>query len=79
MHGAVHQQYSNPINVKISQFGIEVIRGFPERMAPYFGGEAAQDLGFREHGHLYCCSTDGVESARARRSAAQSRRPYRVP
>ena len=63
---AIRQQYSNPINVKISQFGIEVIRGFPERMAPFFGGEASQDLGFREHGYLYCCSTDGVEAARAR-------------
>ena len=63
---AIRQQFSNPINVKISQFGIEVIRGFPERMAPFFGGEASQDLGFREHGYLYCCSTHGVEAARAR-------------
>jgi glycine/D-amino acid oxidase-like deaminating enzyme len=33
---AIRQQYSNPINVKISQFGIEIIRGFAERMAPFF-------------------------------------------
>ena len=63
---AIRQQYSNPINVKISQFGIEVIRGFPERMAPFFEGEPAPDLGFREHGYLYCCSVEGVEAARAR-------------
>ena len=63
---AIRQQYSNPINVEISQFGIEVIRGFPERMAPFFKGEPAPDLGFREHGYLYCCSLDGVEAARAR-------------
>lgn len=63
---AIRQQYSNPINVKISQFGIEIIRGFAERMAPFFTGEPAPDLGFREHGYLYCCSPEGVEAARAR-------------
>jgi glycine/D-amino acid oxidase-like deaminating enzyme len=63
---AIRQQYSNPINVKISQFGIEVIRGFKERMAPFYKDEPAPDLGFREHGYLYCCSADGAEAARAR-------------
>lgn len=63
---AIRQQYSNPINVKISQFGVAVVRGFAERMAPYFPGEAAPDLGFKEHGYLYCCSPEGVEAARAR-------------
>ncbi|RUX51096.1 FAD-binding oxidoreductase, partial [Mesorhizobium sp. M4A.F.Ca.ET.050.02.1.1] len=53
---AIRQQYSNPINVKISQFGIEIIRGFQERMAPFYKDEPAPDLGFREHGYLYCCS-----------------------
>jgi glycine/D-amino acid oxidase-like deaminating enzyme len=63
---AIRQQYSNPINVKISQFGIEVIRRFPQRMSVFFKDEPAPDLGFREHGYLYCCSPDGVEAARAR-------------
>src|SRR5262245_27094270 len=63
---AIRQQFSNPINVKISQFGIEMIRSFPERMAPFFKNEPAPDLGFREHGYLYCCSAEGVEAARAR-------------
>ena len=63
---AIRQQYSNPINVKISQFGIEVIRGFKERMAPFYKDEPAPDLGFREHGYLYCCSPDGAEAARTR-------------
>src|SRR5262245_3759552 len=61
---AIRQQYSNPINVKISQFGIEVIRGFQERMAPFYKGEPAPDLGFREHGYLYCCSPEGTEAAK---------------
>jgi glycine/D-amino acid oxidase-like deaminating enzyme len=63
---AIRQQYSNPINVKISQFGIEIIRGFQERMAPFYKDEPAPDLGFREHGYLYCCSPEGVEAARER-------------
>lgn len=63
---AIRQQYSNPINVKISQFGIEIIRSFPELMAPFFPGEPAPDLGFREHGYLYCCSPEGVEAAKDR-------------
>lgn len=63
---AIRQQYSNPINVKISQFGVEIIRSFQERMAPYFPGEPAPNLGFKEYGYLYCCSPEGVDAARAR-------------
>ncbi|MFT4149771.1 MAG: FAD-dependent oxidoreductase [Paracoccaceae bacterium] len=63
---AIRQQYSNPINIRISQFGVEVIRSFAERMAPFFPGEPAPDLGFREHGYLYCCPPEGVDAARAR-------------
>ena len=63
---AIRQQYSNPINVKISQFGVEIIRNFQERMAPFFPGEAAPDLGFKEYGYLYCCTPDGVDAAKAR-------------
>ncbi|TPO04952.1 FAD-dependent oxidoreductase [Mesorhizobium sp. B1-1-5] len=63
---AIRQQYSNPINVKISQFGIEIIRGFQERMAPFYTNEPAPDLGFKEHGYLYCCSPEDVDAARER-------------
>lgn len=63
---AIRQQYSNPINVKISQFGIEIIRTFQERMAQFYPNEPAPDLGFKEHGYLYCCSPEGVEAARER-------------
>ncbi|MBZ9733516.1 FAD-binding oxidoreductase [Mesorhizobium sp. CA18] len=63
---AIRQQYSNPINVKISQFGIEIIRTFQERMAPFYPNEQAPDLGFKEHGYLYCCSPEGVDAARER-------------
>ena len=63
---AIRQQYSNPINVKISQFGIDIIRSFPERMASFYKDEPAPDLGFKEYGYLYCCSPEGVEAARER-------------
>ncbi|MFD1810305.1 NAD(P)/FAD-dependent oxidoreductase [Gemmobacter lanyuensis] len=63
---AIRQQYSNPINVQISQFGVEIIRSFQDRMAPYFPGEPAPDLGFKEYGYLYCCSPEGAASAKAR-------------
>src|SRR5262245_13994654 len=63
---AIRQQYSNPINVKISQFGIEIIRDFPRLMAPFYKDEPAPDLGFHEHGYLCCCSPEGVAAARAR-------------
>lgn len=63
---AIRQQYSNPINVKISQFGIDFIRGFADRMAPFYQGEPAPDLGFREHGYLYCVSPEGADAARER-------------
>ncbi|MFV0472779.1 MAG: NAD(P)/FAD-dependent oxidoreductase [Pikeienuella sp.] len=63
---AIRQQYSNPINVKISQFGVGFIHGFRDRMRKFYDGEAAPDLGFREHGYLYCCSPEGAEAARER-------------
>ena len=63
---AIRQQFSNPINVKISQFGIELIRNFPERMKSFYRDEPSPDLGFREHGYLYCCTPEGGEAAKAR-------------
>lgn len=64
---AIRQQYSNPINIRISQFGIEFIRSFSDRMQKFYdGGEKAPDLGFKEHGYLYCCSPEGVEAAKER-------------
>ncbi|QCO56444.1 FAD-binding oxidoreductase [Pseudorhodobacter turbinis] len=63
---AIRQQYSNPINVKISQFGVEFIEGFRERMQKFYPGEKSPDLGFKEHGYLYCYSPEGVEPAKER-------------
>lgn len=57
---AIRQQFSNPINVKISQFGVEFIRAFPEII-----GEDAPELGFKEHGYLMCCTGASVDQVRA--------------
>lgn len=63
---AIRQQYSNPINVTISQFGVEIIRSFTERMGVFFAGEAPPDLGFKEYGYLYCCTPEGADAAQER-------------
>ena len=63
---AIRQQYSNPINVTISQFGVEIIRSFADRMGKFFPGEPAPDLGFKEYGYLYCCTPEGVDAAKER-------------
>ncbi len=63
---AIRQQYSNPINIQISQFGVEIIEGFQDRMQKFYPGERAPDLGFKEHGYLYCTSPEGAEAARER-------------
>jgi glycine/D-amino acid oxidase-like deaminating enzyme len=45
---SIRHQFSNPINVLMSQFGTAFIRDFKSRM----GGEA-HDLAFRENGYLF--------------------------
>lgn len=69
---SIRQQFSNPLNVKISQFGIDFVTGFAERMAPYFEGEPPQDLGFKENGYLYCWQPHAVDPARERVALQQS-------
>ena len=48
--GAIRQQYSNPINVKISQFGIEFIKHFEQNVQ--VNGESP-DISLRENGYLF--------------------------
>lgn len=63
---AIRQQYSNPINIKISQFGYEFISSFRDRMRRFYDEGQAPDLGFKENGYLYCCSPEGVDAAKER-------------
>ena len=46
----IRQQFSNPLNVRISAYGLEVVRGFREM--------AGIDLNFREQGYLYLAATE---------------------
>ena len=47
---SIRHQFSNPLNIRISQFGTEFIRNFHELVA--VDGEAPE-LGFKENGYLY--------------------------
>lgn len=58
---AIRQQFSNPINVKLSQFGVEFIRRFHENVE--VDGEAP-DIGFHEHGYLYLATDAGIDILR---------------
>jgi len=50
---SIRQQFSTPENIRMSLFGIEIIRSLKQR----FGGEA--DIGFREEGYLLLASQPG--------------------
>ncbi|WP_068306134.1 FAD-binding oxidoreductase [Pararhodobacter sp. CCB-MM2] len=52
---SIRVQFSNPINVKISQFGSAFIRDFAKTMQ--VAGEPAPDLNFHEGGYLFLANT----------------------
>lgn len=58
---AIRQQYSNPINVKISQFGVEFIRRFHENVQ--VDGDAPE-IGFHENGYLFCATEASLDILR---------------
>jgi glycine/D-amino acid oxidase-like deaminating enzyme len=53
---SIRMQFSNAINVKISQFGSAFIQNFAEKMQ--VEGEAKPDLNFHQGGYLYLANTD---------------------
>ncbi len=56
----LRQQFSTPLNIALSCFGAEFLRGFPE------------DLHFRENGYLFLAATEAQE-ARMRHAHAIQR------
>jgi FAD-dependent oxidoreductase domain-containing protein 1 len=56
---SVRQQFSNPVNVEISRFGVDFIRHFAERIGPEGG---VPSLGLKENGYLFLT---GSEAGRA--------------
>lgn len=67
---SIRVQFSNPINVKISQFGSEFIRGFAETMQ--VAGEPKPDLNFHPGGYLFLANTE--DQARTLRENHQVQR-----
>ncbi len=55
---SIRTQFSNPINVRISQYGGEVIRSFAETMAV---GDDRPDLNFHASGYLFLAATEAQE------------------
>lgn len=52
---SIRNQFSNPINVRISQFGTEFIRNFADAMQV---GSDRPDLAFHEGGYLFLANTE---------------------
>ncbi len=52
---SIRNQFSNPINVKIGQFGTQFIREFGKTMQV---GDDKPDLGFHEGGYLFLANTE---------------------
>lgn len=65
---SIRTQFSNPINVQISQYGAEVIRDFASRMA--VEGDRP-DLNFHEGGYLYLAATEAQETVLRENHAVQ--------
>lgn len=53
---SIRTQFSNPINVKISQFGLEIIQNFGDLMQ--VEGQPRPDLNFHEAGYLFLAATE---------------------
>lgn len=57
---SIRTQFSNPINVRISQFGSAFIKGFANTMQ--VAGEAPPDLNFHQGGYLFLANSAEQES-----------------
>jgi FAD-dependent oxidoreductase domain-containing protein 1 len=62
--GGIRQQFSTEENIRLSQFGLKLIRDIKQE----FGAEA--DVAFREQGYLILCRAEG--EARLRANVARS-------
>ena len=54
-NSCIRQQYSNPLNVSISQFGAEFINNFREFMG---GDERVPELSIQSYGYMYLADTE---------------------
>ena len=66
---SIRMQFSNPINVKISQFGSAFIQRFAQTMQ--VAGEAPPDLNFHQGGYLFLAATAAQEQTLRENHAVQ--------
>ncbi|MBL9075469.1 FAD-binding oxidoreductase [Tabrizicola sp.] len=66
---SIRVQFSNPINVKISQFGSAFIRDFARTMQ--VADEAPPDLNFHQGGYLFLAGTEAQEQTLRENHAVQ--------
>jgi glycine/D-amino acid oxidase-like deaminating enzyme len=66
---SIRVQFSNPINVKISQFGSAFIKGFGDAMQVQ--GEPRPDLNFHQGGYLFLAGTPEQEQTLRENHAVQ--------
>lgn len=66
---SIRTQFSNPINVRISQFGSAFIRDFATTMQ--VAGEAPPDLNFHQGGYLFLANTAAQEQVLRENHAVQ--------
>lgn len=66
---SIRVQFSNPINVKISQFGSDFIKGFGDAMQ--VAGEPKPDLSFHQGGYLFLANTAEQEQTLRENHAVQ--------
>ena len=66
---SIRLQFSNPINVRISQFGSAFIKDFARTMQ--VAGEAPPDLNFHQGGYLFLANTAGQEQTLRENHAVQ--------
>jgi len=59
--GSIRQQFSTPLNIAMSRYGIEFVREAAERLAC---GEQAVDLGFRPGAYLFLADAEGADELR---------------
>lgn len=62
-NSCLRQQFTQPVNVQVSQFGIEYVRGFRQHMGD---DPEVPDLPFHPFGYMYFASTEaGAQTLRA--------------
>ena len=66
-NSCIRQQFSNELNVRISQFGAEFIKSFPERMKD----PDAPDIRLQSYGYMYMADTEEMAQTMREMQAVQ--------